>query len=695
MAAPTKPVIRLHLTSAFGADKLRVEKFTGTERISGLFRYDLGMVSSESSLDFSLIVGKNVTVTMDYGTGQMRYFNGIVGRFVQSGTDGRYTTYYAEVYPWLWLCTMTQDCRIFQNKTVPDIITELLNELGFTDITNKLTGTYTAREYCVQYRESAFDFVSRLMEEEGIYYFFAHEAAKHSLVLADDSSANLACPGLASVKMKRAGGSVMEEDVLLQCTLEQRVTAGKYAMEDFNFETPSTDLLVSAEGTGTLRVYEYPAAYSVTADGEKIANKRLQAHELPAKLLRGESCCRAFIAGSKFDVKDHLRTDINSTYVLAELNVYATQDSYSNSFTAYLFSVPYRPKMITKKPVIVGTQTAIVVGQSGEEIFTDKYGRVKVQFHWDQLGKKDENSSCWVRVTQGLAGKAWGSIFIPRMGQEVIVSFINGDPDRPLVTGMVYNAEQTVPYTLPDKKTQSTIKTRSSKKGDTKTFNEIRFEDLKGSEEIYIHAEKNMNIVVENNRTVKVGDDDTAKDGSETIEIKNNRTTTIKEGDEVLTVEQGNREVDVQSGTETHSVAGTRDLSVSGEETHTNDDSFTQEVAKDYTLKVDGNLLIDVKGTVTIKSGKDLLVESAAKVTIKSKTVMLSQSATTLTNKSGTDLTIDAGTNMNNKAGVKIESKSLTITNDASAQLTNKSGGMGEVSAGGILTVKGAMVQIN
>lgn len=695
MATPTKPVLNLHLTSPLGADKIRIEKFSGSERISGLFRYDLGMVSKENNLDFTQMVGKNVTVTMDYGSGQKRYFNGIVGRFVQSGTDRRFTTYYAEVYPWLWLCTMTQDCRIFQNKSVPDIITALLNELGFTDIKNQLKGTYDPREYCVQYRESAFDFVSRLMEEEGIFYFFEHEAAKHSLVMADDSSAHVACPGLASVKMKRAGGRVVEEDVLFQCTYEQRVTTGKYALEDFNFETPGTDLLVSAEGASKLRVYEYPAGYITTAVGEKIANKRLQAHELPTKLLRGESCCRAFIAGSKFDVKDHARADINSTYVLEELGVSASPDSYSNSFTAFLLSVPYRPRMITKKPVIVGSQTAIVVGQSGEEIFTDKYGRIKVQFHWDQLGKKDENSSCWVRVAQGLAGKAWGSLFIPRVGQEVVVSFINGDPDRPLVTGMVYNAEQTVPYTLPDNKTQSTIKTRSSKTGDAKTFNEIRFEDLKGSEEMYIHAEKDMNIVVENNRTVKVGDDDTAKDGSETIEIKKDRTTTIKEGNETLTVAKGDRTVDVQVGTETHNVKGVREINITGAETHNNEGTFDHNVSKNYTLKVDGDLLIDVKGLVTIKSGKDMLVQSAAKATVKSATDMLCESGTTLTNKSGTDLTNDAGTNLNNKGGVKIESKSLTITNDASAQLTNKSGGMGEVSAGGILTVKGAMVQIN
>jgi type VI secretion system secreted protein VgrG len=340
-----------------------------------------------------------------------------------------------------------------------------------------------------------------------------------------------------------------------------------------------------------------------------------------------------------------------------------SQESYSNAFEAFATTVTYRPPRKTPRPVISGSQTAIVVGKSGEEIWTDKYGRIKVQFHWDQVGKNDENSSCWIRVDQGWAGKSWGGIFLPRIGQEVIVSFLEGDPDRPLVIGAVYNAEQTVPYALPTDQTKSTIKTNTSKGG--AGFNEIRFEDKKDSEEIFVHAQKDMNIKIEHDRTKNVLHD-------EVNIIKNSRTSTIQEADESLTVSKGNRTVKVDTGNETHEVKGTRTVTVTGDVTYTDKANFKRTVTGNYTLKVSGNLTIDVTGSVTIKSG----------------TALSAEAGTSLTNKAGTSLTNQAGTSLANKAG-------LSLDNEAGTTMNNKASAMQTVDGGGMLTLKGGMVKIN
>lgn len=298
------------------------------------------------------------------------------------------------------------------------------------------------------------------------------------------------------------------------------------------------------------------------------------------------------------------------------------------------------------KPLISGTQTAMVVGKSGEEIWTDKYGRVKVQFHWDQKGKNDENSSCWIRVDYGWAGKNWGGIFLPRIGQEVIVSYLDGDPDRPLITGAVYNSDQTVPYKLPLEQTKSTVKTNTSKGGGG--FNEIRFEDKKDSEELYFHAQKDQNIVVEHDRTKKVLH-------NETNTIKQDRSTTIEEGNDTYVVAKGNRTFQVNTGNETYEVKGTRGLTVTGNETHTDKANFTHKVTGNYELKVTGNLTIDVTGSVTIKSAMGMTHEAALAMT----------------------------------------NKGLSITNQAQTSITNKGDAMNTVESSGITTIKGTLVKIN
>ncbi len=582
MTAYIQDNLKLKITTPLGPNKLLLRSFRGDERISGLFQFTLEMVSEDNSIDFDAIIRKPVTITLSLGNDVEHNLNGIVSRFVQEETNLRLTRYFADINPWLWLLTKTSDCRIFQNKSTPEILEAIFSDLGFTDFRNDLKGTYAKREYCVQYNETTFNFVSRLMEEEGIFYHFEHAADKHTLVLGDDADAHKTCPGLEGtpVHFRQSLLDHTQDLAITRCLVEEQVVSGSFAHDDYNFETPNTDLKVESKSqTPKFRVYEYPGGFLKKDVGEKRADLRLDALEQPQKVIRGDGFVRAFVSGHKFELKDHYRADVNQTYVLQSVSHAATQESYTNSFAAFPADTPFRPPRLTAKPRIAGTQTAIVVGKAGEEIWTDKYGRVKVQFHWDQLGKKDENSSCWIRVDYGWAGKKWGGIFLPRIGQEVIVSYLEGDPDCPLITGAVYNSEQVVPYTLPDEQTKSTVKTNSSKGGNG--FNEIRFEDKKDSEEIYFHAQKDQNIVVQNDRTKK---------------IKHNETNTIE---------------------------GTRESTITGDETNTNKANFTQKITGNYELKVTGNLTIEATGNVTIKGTAGVNIESPAITVVKGSLVKI------------------------------------------------------------------------
>ncbi|MDP9169690.1 MAG: type VI secretion system tip protein VgrG [Acidobacteriota bacterium] len=581
----------VQITTPAGTDKLLVQSFEGEESISGLFFYRVVCASEDPAVDFTQIVGKPVTLKIGLSSGNARYVNGVAGRFSQSGRDRRFTYYVAELRPALWMLTMNADCRIFQNMSVPDIIKKVFSELNFSAFKDSLTATYSPREYCVQYRETAFAFVSRLMEQEGICYFFTHDSSSHTMVLADDASSWAACTDLTAARYGGEPGDWDTDDVITGCSIEQAVTPGQYKADDYSFLTPSTDMLSTASGADTSRsVYDYPGLYGTQSDGDALTSRRLAVLEIDGGRITGTSLCRSFLAGAKFTLSGHYRDDANTSYVIRRLSVQATEMSYSNTFEAFAAAATFRPPLVTPAPFIAGTQTAMVVGKAGEEIWTDQYGRITVQFHWDQLGQKDEKSSCWIRVAQGWAGKAWGSIFLPRVGQEVVVSFLEGNPDRPLITGCVYNAEFTTPYTLPDDQTKSTIKSNSSRGGSG--FNELRFEDKAGSEEIFMNAQKDMNVTV--------------------------------------------------LGNETLNVTGTRTMTVTGKEAHTNKADYQSDVTGNFTLKVSGNLSIEASGSVSIKSGTSF--------DNKAGTALTNNAGTELTNKAGTHLTNDAGVTMTNKA---------------------------------------------
>ena len=529
----------------------------------------------------------------------------------------------------------------------------------------------------MQYRETAFNFISRLLEEEGIFYFFTHEDGKHTLVLADDSDAY---PDAHVPEVEYNPTENPFEDEIFKISVGTEIITGKYAVDDFNFETSQTALLTTADGDG-MRWYEYPAGFTTTDDGSAIANKRLAAIEAGGKVIRGASTIKTLSAATKFTLSEHVRESMNIAYVVRKVSLKCDQQKYLDTFEAIPADVVFRPPLITPKPVVHGSQTAMVVGKSGEEIWVDKYGRVKVQFHWDQKGKSDENSSCWVRVSQGWAGKSWGMVFLPRIGDEVVVGFLEGNPDRPLITGSVYNAQSTVPYTLPDDQTKSTIKSMSSKQGTA--GNEIRFQDLKDSEEFYLHAQKDMNTLVEH---------DWIK------HMKNSDQTFIQADDP--TADTDFKHVLVVDGKSKITIKGD-----ANEETHTNEGKFTQTVTKEFTLTVNGDTLtITAAGDLTIK-GKTVTIESTSgDVSIKSAANLTAQASQALTNKSGTDLTNDAGTSLTNKSGTDLTNQagtsltnkaSVSLTNDGGVQLTNKASASQTCDGGGMLALKGGLVKLN
>jgi type VI secretion system secreted protein VgrG len=528
---------RIAISTPLGEEVLLLRAFSGSEAISQLFHFSLDLLSESDSLSFEDIVGKPVSLTIQDADGADRYWHGFISRFSQGNQDGRLTAYHATMVPWLWFLTRTSDCRIFQNKKVPDIIQKVFKDLNFSDFELHLYGDFAPRDYCVQYRETDFNFVSRLMEEEGIYYFFKQTDDKHLLILANDPAAHEAVSKQATARLASSDAASYEDDIT-DWHYQEEFRTGTWTQTDYNFETPSTDLKVAVNGKNSYEIYDFPGQYTARGDGNRLAKIRLQEQTAPAAVSTGASVCRHFNSGFKFTLQDHYRANLNQAYLLTSVRHTATQGggysggstgeetTYANNFECIPFSTPFRPQRLTPEPIVQGCQTAVVVGPAGEEIYTDKYGRVKVQFHWDREGKKNENSSCWVRVSHPWAGKGWGSISIPRIGQEVIIDFLEGNPDQPIIIGRVYNAEQTPPFGMPGGAMISGTISNSTKGGGGN--NEISLNDTKGNELINIHAQFDQQKKIEHDERVNVGNDRTESVGhDESITIGNNRTEKV------------------------------------------------------------------------------------------------------------------------------------------------------------------------
>ena len=542
------------ITSPLGPDALLLKDMGGGEELGRLFNYELQLHSLDNAIDLNQLLGKPMCLSLQLEGGGERHFHGIVARCSQNVDQGQFASYQATLRPWLWLLTRTSDCRIFQNLTIPQIIKQVFRDLGFSDFEDALSRPYREWEYCVQYRETSFDFVSRLMEQEGIYYFFRHEQGRHVLVLADAYGAHTSAPGYASVPYYPKNEQQRERDHIHDWHLAQEVQPGSLELNDYDFQRPSARIDVRStmprpHTAGDYPLYDYPGTYVQSADGEHYARTRIEALQTLHEQVELAGNARGLGPGHLFSLTGFSRQDQNREYLIVGARYYISQESgetgggaassqFGSSLTCIDAQQSYRPLPNTHRPIVKGPQTALVVGPKGEEIWTDQFGRVKVHFYWDRHDQSNENSSCWIRVSQSWAGKNWGSMQIPRIGQEVIVSFLEGDPDRPIITGRVYNAEQTVPYDLPENATQSGMKSRSSKGGTPANFNEIRMEDKKGAEQLYIHAERNQDIVVEVDESHSVGHDRNKSVGhNETVTIGNNRLRIVKQED-ILSVGQ-------------------------------------------------------------------------------------------------------------------------------------------------------------
>jgi type VI secretion system secreted protein VgrG len=730
----------ISVTTPLGTDALLLNGFTGHEAMSAPFRFTLDLLSRASSpVDFANLLGKGITIQLLLTDGSTRPIHGVVVRLsqggrVSAGTGGAayFLRYRAEITPSFWLLTRNLQSRIFQQLSVPDILKQVLT--GFP-VTFHTQGTYQPRDYCVQYRESDFDFASRLMEEEGIFYSFTHSASAHTMVVTDTPSGYPAVTGVSTIAYEAVSGGLRPDDRILQWEKTQEIRPGKVTLWDFCFEMPDKNLAASqpilstvqvgtvshslqAGGNSSLEVYEYPGRYAQRFDGvppgggdqasklqdiftdnTRTAGIRMQQEAVAGLLIRGEGNARQLAAGCQFTLANHF--DGNGAYLLtrvehsADLGDAYLQSasggaegySYSSKFECIPLALPFRPTRLVPRPRIEGPQTAIVVGPSGQEIFTDKYGRVKVQFRWDRLGKNDASSSCWVRVATTWAGKQWGFIQVPRIGQEVVVSFEDGDPDRPLITGSVYNAEQMPPFTLPDNMTQSGTISRSTTSGTPTNFNQIWFEDKKGSELVTVHAEKDMARVVENDDKLTVGSSDsqTCPEGSQTISVYKDRTTTIETGNDTLTVKKGNRSGTISEGNDSYTVTkGTRTVSVEG------NDSYTVKTGNRSVVVNTGNDTHEIKTgkrEVTIDLGNDTL-------TIKTGNQTTTLNVGSVTTSALQGITLKCGENSIAITPSGITIKGMTVSVQGQIQ-TQIKGLMCQVSGDAMLQMKGGITMIN
>lgn len=665
---------RCHLVidTPLGKDVLLLDAFEGEEALSRLFSFSLEMRSSVGSLQLDALVGSAVGVTLTEAALGERHFHGIVSRFSYHGSAGDFSRYSAEMVPRLWLLTLGRDRVVYQNQTTVAIVTALLDENTIA-YRNALTGKYTAREYCVRYDETAFDFICRLMEEEGIFWFFTFADGEHTLVLADAPSVHVACARTTMLRMVSGGtsGALSKLDELSRFDVAGQMVVQGQALSDYVFETPGTKLLASSQGRRGRGVdFAYPGRHASVPDGAARAQRRVEAFQAQAIRGTGEGVSPFLSAGAKFTLTGHERSELNAEHVLCGVRHRARDGAYANSFETLPFDIPFRPPCSTPRPVVAGCHTAMVTGSSGEDIWTDRYGRVKLHFPWDRMGAEDQDSSCWVRVAQSWAGQGWGAFMLPRVGQEVIVSYVDGDPDRPLVIGGVHNADQTVPVALPAMQTQTVLRSRSSKDGTG--GNELRFEDKADREELYLHAQRDMNV-----------------------QIRNDLTTTLIEGAERHTVKKGDRLVAVEAGKETHTVKGSRRVEVADLETHVNQADFTQEVAGRFTLKVAGDLVIDVSGAITFKSARTIAIEAGASLETRAGTRIVNEAGTSMDNRAGTALTNKAGTDLTNESTLGLSNRAGTTLASEAPMVNTKASASQTLTGGGLLTLKGGLVKIN
>lgn len=577
------------MKTPLGEDVLLLEKFDGKEAVSQPFEFHLHAVSTNKGLDLTALLNQPISISLRLPDLSYRHFSGKCRSARMLELDMGLTTYQLEMVPWFWFLTQHTDCRFFLDKTVPDILSEVFGEHGGQFRLN-LTRSYEKRSFCVQYRETDYNFASRLMEEEGIWYYWEHAESSHTMVLADSPACVKPCPSQSRVRFAYQPHPEEKEDFIHTADLERSYRTGKIFLHEFDFQKRYDPFTATVSGKyAEAEKFDFPG-YKWNGPGiDKVARDWLEMEEWPMHVIRGMGTVRAFSPGYKFDLAEHFSSGLNRSWLLlavyhhAEGNNYRSDleesFSYTNTIECMPSDKPYRPPRLAIKPTIKGTQTAIVVTDTpGEEIWVDKYGRVKVRFHWD----RKKMNSCWIRVSQAWAGLKWGWITSPRVDQEVVVSFMEGDPDRPVVTGRVYDEMQPVPYKLPDKKTVSTWKSRSSKKGGENNYNEIRMEDLKGCEQLFIHAEMDR-------------DDRTKKEMREYVGA--NRHMIVKES-------------------QYEKVGVDRELEIGSNRKEKVGSKYSVQVGTEYHNKVGQNYALDAGMEIHLKAGMKVIIE-AMQVSLK------------------------------------------------------------------------------
>ncbi|MCX9156610.1 type VI secretion system tip protein TssI/VgrG [Niveibacterium sp. 24ML] len=687
----------------------------GHEEIGRLFEYQVTVLSPKNQLELDDLIGKTVTVKLRTDEGTTREFSGFVTAMAQTGIEGRFHRYQLTVRPWAWLMSRTADCKIFQQKSVPEIIKAVFADHAVADVEFSLSETYRTREYCVQYRESDLGFICRLMEQEGIYFYFKHTGGRHKMVVTDSYAGHQPSPRFETVEfVPHSERGIESQSGLRAWRLSREIQPSRYVVADFDFTKPRANLLALKDGTlpgnhaqSNHEVFDYPGEYDERSEGERLARVRIEELRHQHEVCSGSGNVRGLGSGALFKLAEHPRADQNREYLILSASyaiehaghesVDADGDRFEVSITAIPSRQPFHPARVTPKPFVQGPQTAIVVGPSGDEIYTDKYGRVKVKFHWDRYTKGDQNSSCWIRVSHPWAGNKWGMIAIPRIGQEVIVEFLEGDPDRPIITGRVYNDVQMPPYALPENMTQTGIKTRSSKASpdDKKEcFNEIRFEDKKGSEQIFIHAEKNQDIEVEHDETHRVGNDRRKTiDNDETTHVKHDRTETV-DNNETITIGVNrtesvgkveaitigtNRTLDVGENAstsigknrsitvgvdESHDVGANRQRTVGKNETIDIGTDLSQTVGKNVTVSIGENQTLTVGKDSKSQVGKKYYLEAADEITLKTGAASITMKKDGTITIKGKDITIQGSGKIGVKASGDVVVKGSKIANN-------------------------------
>ena len=595
----------IRIKTPLGEDVLLFYRMNGYERLSELFEYEIELLSENHAIQPESLLGENITVGLRLQDGE-RFFNGYVTRFGQYGSLDIYSYYRATVRPWLWFLSRQANCRIFHGKTTLEIVEAILSEYKFSgEMQKRLSSQYPPREYCVQYRETDFNFVSRLLEEEGIYYYFSHANGKHHLVLADAAAGHDPFPGYATILYhpEESDTDKAREDHIYNWGFAREVQTGRYALKDYDFTRSAVPLEGVSVGQerhpkhGGYGFFDYAALYTDLDSGkftgklDDIVKRRLEEQQARYERCEGAGNARGLAAGCLFTLRDHPRGDQNRQYLIVSASYRLHNDAYLPSmsagaertfecgFSAQDKAIPYRPPRATPKPLVHGTQTAIVVGGEGKEIDPDKYGRVKVRFHWDS--RYTLGDCCWVRVAQPWAGNGWGMVALPRVGQEVVVDFLEGDPDRPLITGRVYNNKSELPYALPDHAHLSTIKTDSTPGGGG--FNELRFNDKKGEEQVFLHAQNSLDVRVKGSEREWVG-------GERHLIVKKDRFEQVE-------------------GEHHSSVKGNSSAAVEGD--------FSLTVQQDHQEKTGMNYALDAGAAIHLKAGMNVVIEAGASITLK------------------------------------------------------------------------------